>query len=87
MSAQQCNHLAAYESTLCAVQGCKAQQKEVVHDRTGPDSASHQENPLYIRGNVSPGQHVEHNGTVVVLGDVEPDATVHAGADVLVLGR
>ncbi len=40
-----------------------------------------------VRGTLHSGQHVQHDGNVVILGDVNPGAEVVASGDVVVVGR
>lgn len=45
------------------------------------------ETALLVRRTLRAGQQVRYSGTVVVLGDVNPGATVIAGADIVVVGQ
>lgn len=42
--------------------------------------------PLYIKTNLRSGVQISHHGTVMILGDVNPGATIIAGGDVYVWG-
>ncbi|MDA8194654.1 MAG: septum site-determining protein MinC [Thermaerobacter sp.] len=44
------------------------------------------EAPQIIRHTIRSGQRVTHNGDVIIIGDVNPGATVVAGGDVMVFG-
>jgi len=58
---------------------------QVVHEqareRRRPDRAR------LVRGTLHSGQHIRHDGNVVVLGDLNPGSEVVASGDVLLLGR
>jgi septum site-determining protein MinC len=43
--------------------------------------------PLYVETTLRSGADIQHNGTVVVLGDVNPGGTITAEGDILVWGR
>lgn len=42
--------------------------------------------PKIIRSTVRSGQHVTHRGDLIIIGDVNPGATIVAGGDVMVFG-
>lgn len=48
---------------------------------------SERESALLVRRTLRAGQQVRHAGTVVVLGDVNPGASVVAGDDIVVIGQ
>ncbi len=58
---------------------------QVVHEqqreRRRPDRAR------LVRGTLHSGQHIRHDGNVVVLGDINPGSEVIATRDVMILGR
>ncbi len=51
------------------------------------DSAEHWAEPLYVKSTLRSGAEVQHPGSVIVFGDVNPGSSVVASGDVLVLGR
>lgn len=48
---------------------------------------SKRESALLVRRTLRAGQAIRHSGSVVVLGDVNPGASVVAGEDVVVIGQ
>lgn len=50
-------------------------------------SASALAEPLYLQTTLRSGGDVQHNGTVVILGDLNPGSSVVADGDILVWGR
>lgn len=62
---------------------------QVVHEPTevrGPQGRQGDEARL-VRGTLHSGQHIQHDGNVVILGDVNPGAEVVASGDTIVVGR
>jgi len=45
------------------------------------------EDPLYLETTLRSGAEIQHNGTVVVLGDVNPGSAIVAAGDILIWGR
>lgn len=45
------------------------------------------EDPLYVQMTLRSGTEIRHNGTVVVMGDLNPGSTIVAEGDILVWGR
>ncbi len=45
------------------------------------------ENPLYVETTVRSGGDIRHNGSVIVLGDLNPGSSVTAAGDILIWGR
>jgi septum site-determining protein MinC len=43
--------------------------------------------PLYLEGTIRSGAEVRHNGTVIILGDVNPGGSVVAEGDILIWGK
>jgi septum site-determining protein MinC len=43
--------------------------------------------PLYLQMTVRSGIDIRHNGTVIVMGDVNPGGEIYAGGDILVWGK
>ncbi|MEX0268334.1 septum site-determining protein MinC [Leptolyngbyaceae cyanobacterium UHCC 1019] len=54
---------------------------------TGAESAQAMEEPLYLQTTLRSGGDVRHNGTVIILGDLNPGSSVVATGDILVWGR
>lgn len=50
-------------------------------------AGSENNNALYLFRNVRSGQRVEHDGNLVICGDVSPDAEVIATGDIVVVGK
>lgn len=53
----------------------------------GAESAQAMEEPLYLQTTLRSGGDVRHNGTVIILGDLNPGSSVVATGDILVWGR
>lgn len=53
----------------------------------GAESAQSMEEPLYLQTTLRSGGDVRHNGTVVILGDLNPGSSVVATGDILIWGR
>ncbi|MBM0742254.1 septum site-determining protein MinC [Phormidium sp. CLA17] len=53
----------------------------------GAESAQAMEEPLYLQTTLRSGGDVRHNGTVIILGDLNPGSSVVANGDILVWGR
>lgn len=51
------------------------------------ESASALADPLYLQTTLRSGGDIQHNGTVVILGDLNPGSSVVADGDILVWGR
>ena len=51
------------------------------------EEASPQEAPLFVKSTCRSGTIIQHNGDLIVLGDVNPGAEVTATGDIIVLGR
>ncbi|BAU11733.1 septum site-determining protein minC [Leptolyngbya sp. NIES-3755] len=51
------------------------------------ETAVAMEEPLYIQMTLRSGTEIRHNGTVVVMGDLNPGSTIIAEGDILVWGR
>lgn len=50
-------------------------------------SASALAEPLYLQTTLRSGADIQHNGTVIILGDLNPGSSVVANGDILVWGR
>jgi len=53
----------------------------------GAESAQAMEEPLYLQTTLRSGGDVRHNGTVIILGDLNPGSSVVATGDILIWGR
>ena len=53
----------------------------------GAESAQSMEEPLYLQTTLRSGGDVRHNGTVIILGDLNPGSSVVATGDILIWGR
>lgn len=51
------------------------------------ETATAMEEPLYIQMTLRSGTEIRHNGTVIVMGDLNPGSTIIAEGDILVWGR
>lgn len=54
--------------------------------QNGQPAPREMDNTLFLRRTVRSGQAIHHDGTIVVLGDVNPGAEIVAGGDILVWG-
>ncbi|MDB9315060.1 septum site-determining protein MinC [Spirulina sp. CS-785/01] len=61
--------------------------KESSLDAETSVSAEHWDAPLYLKSTLRSGMEIQHPGTVIVLGDVNPGSKVIAAGDIMVLGR
>lgn len=52
-----------------------------------PGTATAMEEPLYIQMTLRSGTEIRHNGTVIVMGDLNPGGSIIAEGDILVWGR
>ncbi|MGV0028142.1 septum site-determining protein MinC [Phormidesmis priestleyi] len=64
------------------------QQTAVAHlTQSAGEAGQAIEEPLYIQMTLRSGTEIRHNGTVVILGDLNPGSSVIAEGDILVWGR
>lgn len=64
------------------------QQSHLAHlNQAGGEGGQALAEPLYLETTLRSGAEIRHNGTVIVLGDVNPGGTILAHGDVLVWGR
>ena len=64
------------------------QQSAIAHlNQSTPESGQALADPLYLETTLRSGADIIHNGTVVVLGDLNPGSSVIAAGDILVWGR
>jgi septum site-determining protein MinC len=76
-------------AVAAATAGYSVEQQSHVAHLNQPTSEAGQAlaEPLYLETTLRSGADVQHNGTVVVLGDVNPGSSVIAEGDILVWGR
>jgi septum site-determining protein MinC len=53
----------------------------------GAESAQAMEEPLYLQTTLRSGGDIRHNGTVIILGDLNPGSSIVANGDIVVWGR
>jgi septum site-determining protein MinC len=64
------------------------QHAPVTHlNQTAAESGRALEEPLYVQSTIRAGVEIRHNGTVIVLGDVNPGGSIIAEGDILIWGR
>jgi septum site-determining protein MinC len=64
------------------------QQPSITHlNHSSQDLGQIMADPLYLETTLRSGADIQHNGTVVILGDVNPGGTITAEGDILVWGR
>ncbi len=64
------------------------QQSSITHlNQSSQESGQVMAEPLYLETTLRSGADIQHNGTVVLLGDVNPGGTITAEGDILVWGR
>ncbi|UBF29386.1 septum site-determining protein MinC [Kovacikia minuta CCNUW1] len=64
------------------------QQPSIAHlNQSSQESGQALADPLYLETTLRSGADIRHNGTVVVLGDLNPGSSVTAEGDILVWGR
>ncbi|NEO25338.1 MAG: septum site-determining protein MinC [Kamptonema sp. SIO4C4] len=65
----------------------KKKSAETSQDTETSTSAEHWDAPLYLKSTLRSGMEIQHPGTVIVLGDVNPGSKVIAAGDIMILGR
>jgi septum site-determining protein MinC len=64
------------------------QHAPVTHlNQNVPEAGRALEEPLYVQSTIRAGVEIRHNGTVIVLGDVNPGGSIVAEGDILIWGR
>ncbi len=63
------------------------QQSSIAQINQPPEAPQALAEPLYLQTTLRSGGDVRHNGTVVILGDLNPGSSVVADGDILVWGR
>lgn len=63
------------------------QQSSIAQLNPSGESAQAMEEPLYLQTTLRSGGDVRHNGTVIILGDLNPGSSVVATGDILIWGR
>ena len=61
---------------------------DILHQQqTSKTPASKEENALLVRRTLHSGQHIRHDGNLVIMGDLNPGAEAVASGDIMVMGR
>ncbi len=64
------------------------QQPSISHlNQSNPESGQALAEPLYLETTLRSGADIRHNGTVFILGDLNPGSSITAEGDILVWGR
>ena len=63
------------------------QHVPVTHLNQAPESGRALEEPLYVQSTIRAGVEIRHNGTVIIIGDVNPGGSIVADGDILIWGR
>jgi septum site-determining protein MinC len=76
-------------AVAAATAGYSVEQQTSIAHLNQPQSESGQAlaEPLYLQTTLRSGADIHHNGTVIVLGDVNPGSAIVAEGDILVWGR
>jgi len=74
-------------AVAAAAAGYSVEQRLEEAEPKQDDSAENWAEPLYVKSTLRSGAEVQHPGSVVVFGDVNPGSSVTASGDVLVIGR
>lgn len=75
-------------AVVAATAGYSVEQMTVVSRLAPPLTAPRaMDEPLYIQMTLRSGTEIRHNGTVIVMGDVNPGSSIVAEGDILVWGR
>jgi len=74
-------------AVVAATAGYSVEQITAASPLAKPETASAMEEPLYIQMTLRSGTEIRHNGTVIVMGDLNPGSTIVAEGDILVWGR
>lgn len=76
-------------AVAAATAGYSVEQQSAIAqlNRASTESASALAEPLYLQTTLRSGGDVQHNGTVIILGDLNPGSSVVANGDILVWGR
>ncbi|NDJ18291.1 septum site-determining protein MinC [Myxacorys almedinensis] len=75
-------------AVVAATAGYSVEQQTAAAPIAKPTTAApSMEEPLYVQMTLRSGTEIRHNGTVVVLGDLNPGSSVIAAGDILVWGR
>ena len=56
-------------------------------NQASPQSGSSLDEPLYLQSTIRSGMEIRHNGTVVILGDINPGGSIVAAGDIVIWGR
>jgi len=64
------------------------QHPSIAHlNQTPSDAGQALAEPLYLQTTLRSGSEIHHNGTVIILGDVNPGSAIVADGDILIWGR
>lgn len=74
-------------AVVAATAGYSVEQITATSPLAKPEKASAMEEPLYIQMTLRSGTEIRHNGTVIVMGDLNPGGSIIAEGDILVWGR
>ncbi len=76
-------------AVAAATAGYSVEQQSAIAqlNRSSTESASALADPLYLQTTLRSGGDIQHNGTVIILGDLNPGSSVVADGDILVWGR
>lgn len=74
-------------AVVAATAGYSVEQLTVTSRLAGSQTPKIIEEPLYVQMTLRSGTEIRHNGTVIVMGDLNPGSTIIAEGDILVWGR
>jgi septum site-determining protein MinC len=77
-------------AVAAATAGYSVEQATIAHlssSKVNTDTPQALADPLYLQTTLRSGGDVRHNGTVIILGDLNPGSSVVADGDILVWGR
>lgn len=77
-------------AVAAATAGYSVTQQPIANPLATPESepqAALREEPLYLQTTVRSGADIRHQGTVIVMGDVNPGGEIFAAGDIIVWGR
>lgn len=74
-------------AVVAATAGYSVEQITAADPLTKPETPPAIEEPLYIQMTLRSGTEIRHNGSVIVMGDLNPGSSIVAEGDILVWGR
>ncbi len=84
----KCVHTSRRQTAVvAATAGYSVEQLTATSRLAGSQKPKIIEEPLYVQMTLRSGTEIRHNGTVIVLGDLNPGSTIIAEGDILVWGR